>query len=427
MSDVSGGDGWWLASNSKWYPPEEHPSVRAAARSDEERFSALTDAALGAARAREAAHAPVATATRPVAVAARVTPAEAVRTAPQAPARAPIPPLASPGSRPAPYTSPAASPLSGASGPFGGGFRAPGIEGAGQGPPRSGLRTDLFDIALTVRPRRFRSALRRNRGWIVAAVVVLMAAGAAGGYVLASRSAPGTGPDLRARATAQTIILHRSDFPPSWRYASDSTAVGSLALGRDLGEPSYVSRWASNAITHRCLPPLVSVSRASTASFGSPAANASSDSFQTVRFGAVWQITSRVSVERTTKQVYSDSARVAALLSRAGTRTCLNAFFDSVLLTGVPGGKAPIHSILSVTGPPALPGHLTGWSFSLDGFALYRGLTLPFHFQTSEFATGQTEVVLETTGELASLYSTLDQTLLTTLARRAEAARSAST
>ncbi len=29
MSDVSQGQGWWIASDGKWYPPELHPSVRA--------------------------------------------------------------------------------------------------------------------------------------------------------------------------------------------------------------------------------------------------------------------------------------------------------------------------------------------------------------------------------------------------------------
>ena len=29
MSDVSGGPGWWLASDHKWYPPHLHPSVEA--------------------------------------------------------------------------------------------------------------------------------------------------------------------------------------------------------------------------------------------------------------------------------------------------------------------------------------------------------------------------------------------------------------
>jgi len=29
MSDVSGGDGWWQASDSKWYPPESHPDAAA--------------------------------------------------------------------------------------------------------------------------------------------------------------------------------------------------------------------------------------------------------------------------------------------------------------------------------------------------------------------------------------------------------------
>lgn len=28
MSDVSGGPGWWIASDGKWYRPEQHPSVR---------------------------------------------------------------------------------------------------------------------------------------------------------------------------------------------------------------------------------------------------------------------------------------------------------------------------------------------------------------------------------------------------------------
>ena len=30
MSDVSGGDGWWMASDGKWYPPETHPDRQAA-------------------------------------------------------------------------------------------------------------------------------------------------------------------------------------------------------------------------------------------------------------------------------------------------------------------------------------------------------------------------------------------------------------
>jgi hypothetical protein len=28
MSDVSQGQGWWIASDGKWYPPELHPSVQ---------------------------------------------------------------------------------------------------------------------------------------------------------------------------------------------------------------------------------------------------------------------------------------------------------------------------------------------------------------------------------------------------------------
>lgn len=27
MSDKSEGPGWWIASDGKWYPPEQHPSV----------------------------------------------------------------------------------------------------------------------------------------------------------------------------------------------------------------------------------------------------------------------------------------------------------------------------------------------------------------------------------------------------------------
>ncbi len=32
MSDVSGGAGWWMASDGKWYPPELHPDARTTAR-----------------------------------------------------------------------------------------------------------------------------------------------------------------------------------------------------------------------------------------------------------------------------------------------------------------------------------------------------------------------------------------------------------
>jgi hypothetical protein len=28
MSDVAQGPNWWIASDGKWYPPEQHPSVR---------------------------------------------------------------------------------------------------------------------------------------------------------------------------------------------------------------------------------------------------------------------------------------------------------------------------------------------------------------------------------------------------------------
>ena len=27
MSEVSGGAGWWMASDGKWYPPELHPDA----------------------------------------------------------------------------------------------------------------------------------------------------------------------------------------------------------------------------------------------------------------------------------------------------------------------------------------------------------------------------------------------------------------
>lgn len=33
MSEVSQGPGWWVASDGKWYPPEQHPSVRQAVAS----------------------------------------------------------------------------------------------------------------------------------------------------------------------------------------------------------------------------------------------------------------------------------------------------------------------------------------------------------------------------------------------------------
>ena len=29
MSDTSHGEGWWLASDGKWYPPESHPNYSA--------------------------------------------------------------------------------------------------------------------------------------------------------------------------------------------------------------------------------------------------------------------------------------------------------------------------------------------------------------------------------------------------------------
>jgi hypothetical protein len=32
MSDKSEGPGWWIASDGKWYPPEQHPSVRDSSR-----------------------------------------------------------------------------------------------------------------------------------------------------------------------------------------------------------------------------------------------------------------------------------------------------------------------------------------------------------------------------------------------------------
>ena len=53
MSDDLQAKGWWLASDGRWYPPELHPAARPLLTTDEDRFAALFDAAIGVARVRE--------------------------------------------------------------------------------------------------------------------------------------------------------------------------------------------------------------------------------------------------------------------------------------------------------------------------------------------------------------------------------------
>ena len=59
LNDDPQGSNWWLASDGNWYPPELHPDANPRVRpsapvlTDEDRFSALFDAAIGVARVQE--------------------------------------------------------------------------------------------------------------------------------------------------------------------------------------------------------------------------------------------------------------------------------------------------------------------------------------------------------------------------------------
>ncbi len=51
MSDVSHGQGWWIASDGKWYPPELHPSAQSPAAAATAARAQTTAAAVSAAPA----------------------------------------------------------------------------------------------------------------------------------------------------------------------------------------------------------------------------------------------------------------------------------------------------------------------------------------------------------------------------------------
>ena len=482
MSDRPLGEGWWIASDGRWYAPELHPDVRLGAHGAEARHvigkvpdvdsAADADAnsgdgggvgAGGQPSADGADDAPAKSdgeSARAAKIAAeqqrlreadageRSAPGQAamVAAAQQAQfaaskragdlaagrserASQPLPPL--PARRPAPTTSvppvagaaaaataataaTAAQGAAGADSPAGG-LVAPSTPPA-SGPSRLGTS---FNVGASAgrRPKRSASASAGGGGRraLLLTLVVLATVGIAyGAYSLVDTGS--TAPP--SVSTMRAIVLQPTDFPSGWKVVHATAGDGGPASQALFGPIGAHRAWI--AAHPACAPLLAAIRSAGTALPGEPSAAITSHFRQQVRLGAIWFVSSKVTLRTTAGEVVDDQALVRSQLARHTADGCLAAYFHAVLGERLPTGSKVVDA---VTQPAvaSLAGDPSSWAVAMRGAVTIHGTALPINYEMVDLGTGRTEMVFTTESGLATLIRPLDERLLDDLAARAAA------
>jgi hypothetical protein len=261
--------------------------------------------------------------------------------------------------------------------------------------------------------------LRRYASAIAVVALFVAAGGAAAGIAALRGPIAQTGLPTPAqdRAAANHIVLKASDFPPGWQFSSGGpSASNSYGFGSVLFAPSIVHFWVT---AHpACATTLNTLSPAMMPSAGHPRVVVSTHAAIQPPLGPTWQIASAVAFHSTAHQVTDQMSSIRSLLAAPGARACISEFWSAALLTELPVDS---HVVTTVSDTVlTLPGNPSSWAMSIDGVDTVRQVALPIHFEIAEFAAGRAQVSLAAASKIAPLDAGLDQSLLTTLATRAQ-------
>ncbi len=254
----------------------------------------------------------------------------------------------------------------------------------------------------------------------IAIVAVFVAAGGAAAGIAAFRgpiNRPALPTPARDQVAADGVVLRASDFPPSWHVSKTGITAGSYGVGSGLVTPAIVHAWLT---THQaCVSDLDSVSAALTASDGDATAVATSQATTSDSLGASWEMANIVTFHSVASQASTDLTAMRSLINEPSARACLSQFWAASLLAGLPP-RSHVTTVVSPAQISFLPEDPPLWAMSMTGTATVRQIAIPFYFEFASFVTGRVQVSFATSSKLASLSRGLDESLLVTLAIRAE-------
>ena len=254
----------------------------------------------------------------------------------------------------------------------------------------------------------------------IAIVVVFVAAGGAAAGIAAFRgpiARPALPTPARDQVAADNVVLRSSDFPTSWHVSRTGITAGSYGVGSGLVTPAIVHSWLT---AHQaCASDLNSIKAALTASDRGATAVATAQASTSDSLGGSWTMANIVTVHSVPAQASTDLTAMRSLIKEPGARACLSQFWAASLLAELPPGSH-VTTVVSPAQIPFLPENPPSWAMSMTSTATVRHIAVPFYFEFASFVTGRVQVSFATSSKLASLSRGLDESLLVTLAIRAE-------
>lgn len=254
----------------------------------------------------------------------------------------------------------------------------------------------------------------------IAIVVVFVAAGGAAAGIAAFRgpiARPALPTPARDQVAADNVVLRSSDFPTSWHVSRTGITAGSYGVGSGLVTPAIVHSWLT--ADQACASDLNSIKAALTASDRGATAVATAQATTSDSLGGSWEMANIVTVHSVPAQASTDLTAMRSLIKEPGARACLGQFWAASLLAELPPGSH-VTTVVSPAQIPFLPENPPSWAMSMTSTATVRHMAVPFYFEFASFVTGRVQVSFATSSKLASLSRGLDESLLVTLAIRAE-------
>jgi hypothetical protein len=260
----------------------------------------------------------------------------------------------------------------------------------------------------------------RRYGSAIAIVVLFVAGGGAAAGIAAFRgpvNQPRPPTPAQDRARANSLVLRASNFPRPWHVSNAGDVAGSYGVGSVLVRPAIVRSWLASHLA--CTTDLNSVSAAMMPSAGGATAAASTQATAAGPPGGSSQIADTVAFHSSPAQASTDLTAVRSLIHEPSARACIIHFWAAELLAKLPPGS---HVAMTLWQPrlPVLAGSPLVWAMSMSGTATARHMAVPIRFEVTSFAAGRARVSLAASSRLAPLPARLYDTLLVTLATRAE-------
>jgi hypothetical protein len=250
--------------------------------------------------------------------------------------------------------------------------------------------------------------------------VLFIAAGGIAAGIAAFR-----GPDasnnlsrLPGQATAASLVtLKAKDLPSTWHVLNSGSLANSYGIGSLFATPAIVHAW--NATHSSCAAVINQVGAAMLSTVGPSTVTARTLAATEDPLGGSWQVADTVAVRASPAQASSGLAALSTAFENPVADDCVARLWTASLVPKLPAGSV-LNMRVSQPPIPVLPGNPVVWAMAMSGTATIRHSVVPFRFEVLTFAAGRIEVAFSASSKLGPLPSNLDNSLLVTLAMRAE-------